>query len=254
MMDKLENWAINAYADDELDAAEQAAVEKELANNPDAQRVLNSIQSQKTSLKRAYDAVLSDPLPPELLRSLQQDEVRPRRQWFAIAASVVMLLTGSAGTYVAMKQFGVGSLQVAEAFNDRAVNAHLVYAVDFKHPVEVGAKESEHLQSWLSKRVGVDFKIPDLSTHGFSFIGGRLLAEDGTPAGLLMYENAGKQRLSIYVAANTGLSSSPMLIEHKGELTACYWVEPDMVYAVVGAQKASVMVPLAETAHEGFDS
>src|SRR5260370_990363 len=38
----------------------------------------------------------------------------------------------------------------------RAARAHLVYSPEVRHPVEVEAKEKDHLAKWLSKRLGVN--------------------------------------------------------------------------------------------------
>jgi anti-sigma factor RsiW len=105
----------------------------------------------------------------------------------------------------------------------------------------------------LSKRMGVKFTIPDLTAKGYTLVGGRLLAEGDKPAGLLMYEDASKQRLAVYIAANDKHTNGAMKIEYRGNLVSCYWVEPDMVYALAGEQPAAEMLTLAQAAHEGFD-
>ncbi len=251
MMNGLENWALNAYADGELDFAERAAVEKQLAENPEARLVLESIQRQKALLHKTYDADLGDTVPHSLTKLIEGGGTRRIGPYAAMAASVALLILGGSGGWIAAQQYPVTAV---ESFSTRAINAHTVYTAEFKHPVEVPASEQEHLQTWLSKRVGTPFKIPDLSSKGYSFIGGRLLAEDGTPAGFLMYEDAAKKRLTMYVAANIGEKPSAMLIEYRGKLMSCYWAELNLVYAIVGEQTAEIMLPIAELAHDGFDS
>ena len=55
------------------------------------------------------------------------------------------------------------------------VSAHQVYAVEVRHPVEVGADEADHLVTWLSRRLGLALAAPDLAGQGFELVGGRLL-------------------------------------------------------------------------------
>ena len=52
------------------------------------------------------------------------------------------------------------------AFAHRAVVAHIVYAPEVRHPVEVGAEQEAHLVAWLSKRIGGSRKDPQLARSG----------------------------------------------------------------------------------------
>ncbi len=255
MFETIESWALHAFADGELEGADRTSVERLLATDHEARRYMESIGSQKSALHRAYDPVLDEALPASLLNAINRNSPNRKSNFAAIAASVAMFIVGSAGGWFANHYVGDNaSFTQSEHFTDRALFAHNVYATDFSHPVEIGQADSKQLRTWLSKRIGTDFNIPDLSSKGYSLIGGRLIAEDGVPAGLLMYESATKERLSIYLAANPDKDHQPMRIEYHGKLMTCYWVEPDLVYALVGTQTAEVMVPLTQLAHEGFDS
>ncbi len=253
MFERFDHWALNAYCDDELDAQERASVEKHLQENADARRVVDHIKRQKQALRNAYAPVLDEEIPAALLAAVKpastQSSYWPK---LAIAASVAMLLLGSAGGWFFAHQ--QGNAMMAALLPDRALNAHEVYAADFKHPVEVAGSDVGHLQTWLSRRIGIEFKIPDLTEKGYSLVGGRLLAEGDKPAGLLMYENGEKQRITIYVAANAAKDESSMRIQYRGKLMSCYWVEPDLVYAVVGERPEDEMIALTQAAHDGFDS
>jgi anti-sigma factor RsiW len=260
MTKSVENWALHAYADGELDAAEQSEIESLIDQNPDARRVVDGVRRQKTALKGAYDTVLSEPVPEVLLRSVSSG----RSQWMgggwkklAIAASVGALIFGLAGGWIGstMWRGPVVSAFEAVAFQDRAINAHIVFASDFSHPVEMGAADKLRFNTWLEKRIGDKFGVPDLTKNGYALIGGRLLGEDGEPAGLLMYEDLKtKQRLSIFFAKGDGKSNTPMQFHYRGNLMACFWAEPDLVYALAGEQSVKVMLPLAEAAHDGFEA
>jgi anti-sigma factor RsiW len=174
-----------------------------------------------------------------------------------MAASVAtLLLGGTVGWFGASWNADqvMSANAFADAFPERALDAHIVFASDIRHPVEVGAADPAHLRTWLEKRVGAEFGVPDLSSKGYTLIGGRLLAEGDKPAGLLMYEDAStKQRLSIYFAKNDRLDNSPMRFSYRGKLMTCFWTEPDLVYALAGEQSKEQMLPLAELAHDGFE-
>ena len=258
MFEIVENWAIHAYADGELDGPERKSVEAMLQQNAEARSYYDAIQRQKAALHKAYDGVLEEPIPAPLLNTISQKPEAGvpwmKMKWsrVAMAASVAMLLLGAAGGWYGAR-YESRAMIIAQ-LPERALDAHEVYAADFKHPVEVAGSDKPHLETWLSKRIGVAFKIPDLNAKGYSLVGGRLLAEGDKPAGLLMYEDANKERLTIYVAANEAKDVSAMHIQYRGKLMSCYWVEADLVYALVGEQPKDEMIALTQAAHEGFDS
>lgn len=250
-MNGLENWAINAYADGELDPVERANIERLLETDADARRVLEGIERQKRALKANYDSVLDEPIPPALLAAVSGQKSRTFAPLAAIAASLVMLTLGAAGGWYTAHE--TGSALVADT-GRRAINAHEVYAVEVKHPVEVAANESEHISKWLSKRIGTAIKIPDLAASGYTFIGGRLLAAEDRPAGQLMYEDINKKRLTVFVAANPGTGEETIHVQEKAGLISCYWAENKLAFAVTGEMSRDAMMKLANEIYDQMDS
>jgi anti-sigma factor RsiW len=246
----LENWALHAYADGELDGSERADVERLLAQSPEARAELEAIKRQKQMIKSSFSDVADEPLPAALLRSTRSS---PRRLWFSpatLAAAIALLAVGAGSGWMASKRANEMS---GSTLAERALSAYEVYAVEVKHPVEVPASEQDHLQTWLSKRVGAPFKAPDLASEGYQLLGGRLLADGARPAGLLVYEDAQKRRMTIFVAANAQKDSSPVELDTKGKLVICYWRDADLVYAFVGEKTPEDMRRLATLAHDKFE-
>ena len=68
------------------------------------------------------------------------------------------------------------------------------------------ADQEAHLVAWLSKRLGTQLKIPQLSGLGFNLVGGRLLPGDQGPVAQFMYQDAQGQRLTLYVRTNRDTS------------------------------------------------
>ena len=81
-----------------------------------------------------------------------------------------------------------------------ALDAHRLYVVEVRHPVEVPGSERAHLQQWLTKRCGWDVRAPELAATGLKLVGGRLLPGPTGPASFLMYESASGERFTIYTA------------------------------------------------------
>ena len=85
-------------------------------------------------------------------------------------------------------------------FTADALDAHRLYVVEVRHPVEVPGSERDHLQQWLTKRCGWDVRAPELAAAGLKLVGGRLLPGPTGPASFFMYESASGERFTIYAA------------------------------------------------------
>jgi anti-sigma factor RsiW len=250
-MKTIETWALHAYADGELDGADRLAIEELLAHDAAARAMLDEIGRQKQALKTVYDPVLREPVPISLAAALRHRGGRGALPYAAMAAGLALLITGGVGGWLAAQQSGSGALV---SIADRALGAHEVYAVEVRHPVEVAAAEKDHLQAWLSKRVGTAFVIPDLSAEGFTLLGGRLLAAGGQPAAQLMYEDAAKKRITIFLTANPGNVEAALRVEERDGLVACYWLDGPLGFAIAGEMDRTRMMQLARIVYERFES
>jgi anti-sigma factor RsiW len=250
MFEVVENWALHAFADGELEGEERKAMEKLLAENDEARKALSAINYQKSELRKAFGSLVDEPVPFSLLAAIQGRSGRRFLPFAAMAASVALVLIGSAGGWYAAQHSE--SIQAA-SLERRALIAHEVFSVEVKHPYEVAAAEQDHLQKWLSKRVGAEVKIPDLNSEGFSLLGGRLLAGENSPAGQLMYETADKQRLTVFISANEDGKNEALRLEEHGNLITCYWRDGKLAMAVTGEMAKDDMIALAKNIYEQMD-
>ncbi len=246
----VENWALHAFADGELEGEERSAMERLLVENDEARKALVAINYQKSELRRAFGGVVDEAVPLSLIATAQGRGGRGFLPYAAMAASVVLVVMGAAGGWYSAQHSE--SVQTAELAH-RALVAHEVYSVDVRHPVEVAAAEQDHLQAWLSKRVGTAIKIPNLDAEGFSLLGGRLVTAGDNPAGQLMYETADKQRLTIFIASNTENKDSALRLVENGKLITCYWSDKKLAMAVTGDMAKDEMMVLAKNIYEQMD-
>jgi anti-sigma factor RsiW len=251
MFDTVENWALHAYFDGELEGEEKRAVEALLARDEAARKALASFAAQKNELHRAYDAVLDEPVSAQILAAAR-GHGRPNLRWLAgIAAALALVVLGSG--------LGIGIAghldQVQQAsLATRALVAYQTYAPEVRHPVEVAASEQDHLRAWLSKRIGAEIKIPDLQQAGYTLLGGRLLAEDENPAGQLMYEDANKKRLTIYLTANTGAKDQALVLADSSGVVTCYWRDGALAMAISADMPHDAMMDLAKDIYEQMEA
>jgi anti-sigma factor RsiW len=251
MINAVENWALHAFADGELEAEEHMAVEKLLAKSDDSRKELNAIRFQKSELHKVYDAVLLEDVPAFLTKTAKTAGGRSALPYATMAASLALVLIGAASGWFAAQNSE--TLQAA-SLERRALIAHEVFSVEVKHPYEIAAADQEHLQKWLSKRVGGEFKIPNLNNSGYMLLGGRLLAGENSPAGQLMYEAANKQRLTVFISANEDGKDEALRLEEHGSLVTCYWRDGKLAMAVTSEMPKDAMMVLARDIYDQMDA
>ncbi len=250
-MEHMEDWALHAYADNELSPEQRAEVEALLAQDTAAARKVEDWRRQRQLLKSAYGGVLDEPVPTHLAATLRRADPSHLRPYLAVAAAILLLLLGGLAGW--MLKGETTPVLVAD-LGRQALDAHAVYAVEVRHPVEVRADDEAHLQAWLSKRVGAPFAVPDLTAEGYTLLGGRLLAGEDGPAGLLMYENAKGQRLSVLLSAPGTERDTALQVEQRGQLTACTWQDGRLAVAVAGEMAREPMMTLAKAVYEKLES
>ena len=79
-----------------------------------------------------------------------------------------------------------------------------------RHPVVVPGDERQHMTQWLTKRLGYQQRVPDLSAIGLKLVGARLLPGPTGAAAFYMYEGANGERYTLYCSkVPAGDSASP---------------------------------------------
>lgn len=248
---KFNEWALHAYVDNEISCEQRSEIEAMLQGDPDAARLVDDWRHQREVLKQTYDGVLLEPLPASLTATLNRGGRPAWRPYLAMAAAVALVMLGGVAGWFAALQ----SMQAqARSFAERAIVAHEIYAVEVRHPVEVTAAEKDHLQAWLSKRVGVSFTAPDLTTHGYQLLGGRLAMADDRPAAQLMYEDKNRNRITIFLASLPDDRETSVHVEQKGKLVACYWRDGHLAFAVAGEIELEPMMKLTNEIYDQFET
>src|ERR1700754_538464 len=163
---------LHAYVDNELPAERRADVEAWLAAHPDDAERVRSWLSMADALHARYDSVADEAVP----RRLEIERlVRQPRRWIygAVAATLAAFVVGGGVGWMAR---GAGAASsTMQSFTMDALDAHRLYVVEVRHPVEVPGSEAAHLQQWLTKRCGWIVRAPELTGSGLKLVGGRLL-------------------------------------------------------------------------------
>lgn len=231
---------LQAYVDNQLDPGRRAAVDRYLSQRPDEADRIATYRKQRAILRSAIRTIGERPLAKLQLARLAERPVhqRVRVRWRLAAALAAGVALGATGDWWLHSRPAVSdrtALAVA-ALERQAFATHAVYSTDRQHPVEVSAAEQDHLKHWLSIRLKRSFALPDLSMLGYQLLGGRLLAtERGSPAALLMYEDAEKHRITVLLRPMSRNLQTPRFDMTQGPVNGCGWIENGLGYGLVGA-------------------
>jgi anti-sigma factor RsiW len=242
---------LHAYVDGELPADRQAAVESWLAAHPEDAARVSAWRAQADAIKARYAAVALEPIPPRLdlarLRRLERRWIRP-----AAAAVLAAFLIGGALGWFGREVLDSGAA-LAKTVTSDAIDAHQLYVVEVRHPVEVPGAEAAHLVQWLSKRLGYDVRAPDLGSIGLKLVGGRLLPGPNGAAGFLMYEGPSGERFTLY-SSRWDAPETALHYRVAGQVAAFYWVDDKKAYVMSGPADRERLLKVAQSAYDQLES
>lgn len=238
---------LHAYTDGRLDAAERMRVANWLAERPELHEQVSAWREQTTLLHNRYDAVLQEAVPSRLTDAARNtpysavSRIAAVFAWLAIGGIVGFVARGTIG--------GTGSPELVTLPHAAAV-AHVVYAPEVRHPVEVTADQEQHLVTWLSKRLGTSVKAPSLHNEGFDLVGGRLLPGESGPVAQFMYQDMRGQRLTLYVCANAASNrETAFRFAQEGKVGVFYWLDGKLGYALSGELAKPDLVRVADSVY-----
>ena len=202
-------------------------------------------------LKKHFDPVATEPIPARMYLR--------RPAWMRYAHAFVLVGLGVAiGLGIAQLRAtpapAPAAVAAAAPLAVRAARAHAVYAPEVRHPVEVDAKEQEHLVRWLSKRLGIQLKVPVLAAEGFELLGGRLLPGSDGPVAHFMYQDGAGKRLTLYVTRPGRADTlTAFRFAQEGPVSVFYWIDKDCGYALSGELDKGTLARLAAQVYKQLE-
>ena len=207
---------------------------------------------QNALLRRQFDPVLTEPIPARMYLK--------RPAWLDYARAAMLVAVGVAIGLAApflhtpAPSASASASAAAPTLPVRAARAHLVYSPEVRHPVEVDAKEKDHLVKWLSKRLGTELKVPILAHEGFELLGGRLLPGNDGPVAQLMYQEASGKRLTLYVTRpRKGENVTVFRFAQEGPVSVFYWVDHECGYALSGEVDKPTLARVASSVYKQLE-
>jgi anti-sigma factor RsiW len=246
---------VHARVDGRLPPERAAAVDAYLAAHPEAQARVSQFAEQRQALRAAFAEQAGGPIPARLrvAHLLEERQRRRYRQLAQVAAALCLLVLGGVVGWVARDVTAplVSSTPGAAArmITADAIAAHRTFSVEVRHPVEVDSGQEAHLVQWLSKRLGRQLVVPNLTIVGFRLMGGRLLPAEEGPAAQFMYENGNAERLTLYLRVGIG-GETAFRYHEEGGVGAFYWADEGFGYAIAAKADRDLLLRIAEIVYQ----
>lgn len=239
---------LHAYVDGQLPPVRRREVEEYLSAHPEAAIAADDYRRLNEALRGLHTDALEEPLPAQLAMAPP-----PRRRVWKVAAVAGWMSLGALlgwGAQPLTDTLTAPSRAMERELVRPAAFAHVVYAPEMRHPVEVAAADEAHLVAWLSSRLHTTIRAPDLSALGYVLVGGRLLPSTNRMAAQFMYQGPDGKRVTLYArrGAWDGQSASFRFAREDG-VGVFYWISGDLGYALVGELERGELLTLSEAVH-----
>jgi anti-sigma factor RsiW len=243
---QIQEEELHAFVDGQLPKERCRAVLAYLGHYPHEIVRLAAYATQKEELRRQFEAIevpSASATTAELERALAgRLSGSCYREWLRRVAAIAGLVVIGWWSNTFYQQ------HLAERLPDvvvEAAQAHQIFGGDVRRPVELTAAASADMVAWFSSRLGEHVEIPSLGTAGLRLVGGRLLAGDEGPVAQLIYEHEDGHRLTLGVSAEPADSGAEIEVVTFEGLTAGYWLEGALTYALVGKTSEAQLVAIA---------
>lgn len=241
---------LHAYVDNELPAERRSAVEAWLSAHPDDAARVAAWQAQADAIRARYGAIADQPTGA---RFNLDRMTRNRRSWGAAAAAAILIAFAFGGVAGWMARGASAAVPSGvPSLTAEAQDAHKLYVVEVRHPVEVPAAERDHLVRWLSKRLDYQLRAPDLDSIGLKLVGGRLLPGPSGPSAFFMYESPSGERYTIY-CTRAQIPETALRYQASDRIASVYWVDHGIGYAISGPPERSRLMKVAQAAYDQIE-
>ena len=182
---------VHAYLDDELDAAQSAAMARHLqdcaacAASYEVHEKLRKSLAQPGLYQRAPDALRKQwnapPPPVPALAASSRSRRAPLAYAMAAGFAAALLLTSPAWIGALRPRGAESHPVVAEA-----ISSH-IRSLQAQHLMDVVSTDQHTVKPWFEGKLDFSPRVKDLASKGFPLLGGRLDALDGRSVAVLIY-------------------------------------------------------------------
>lgn len=243
---------LHAYVDGALADARREEVEAYLDGNPLIAQRFGHFARQRESLRAALGPIADEPIPPQLNPAHLVAVRRSYRPLWSAAAACLLVALGGAGGWTLRGMGGDRDAGIA-ALADEASYSYAVFGSDPVRAVEVSAADRGELVRWLENRLARQVHVPDLAKAGYGLLGGRVVATQNGPAGMLIYDDRAGRRIAILMRPMIKQDQNARMAQgRRGGVIGYSWADSGMGYSLVGTEGPRQLHPIADEARRQF--
>lgn len=137
--------------------------------------------------------------------------------------------------------------------NSQAVNVIAPQAVQLNHNGQNDSQPASQPLNWLTQKIALETKAPDLSSQGFSLVDRKLVTYEGQKSVQLLYRNAAGKELSLYMKARWQPQPPVFQYQNNDGSASVVWEDGPLLYALAGADlERDLGVSLAQTVRQAM--
>jgi anti-sigma factor RsiW len=223
---------LEAWMDEELGAAEAAALEQHIAGCAECADAAARLRGQKAGIREVapyYQAPAA--LRGSVRAALRRSAGEERRGWgwVAIAASILLALS-IGGNVVQLRPHGASNV-LAESVLDDHLRSLLA-----THLVDVPSSDQHTVKPWFAGKLDFSPVVKDLAAEGIPLQGGRLEYIAGRPVAALVYRR--RQHVINLFTWPAGAAAEPETRVTRNGYHLLHWTEGGMTYWAVSDASA----------------
>ena len=248
----MDDDALHALIDGELDAEHARLVEARINADPTLARRVEKFLDDKKMLKTAFGPLIERPVPEAWL-ALARGEISPpsatvRWQRWQVQASV-------AAAFLLVVFAGIGYVSVQPAASHDVVQVALDARQEAVQPAKTFAVAADEntgrFAAMLSETTALKVKTPDLQRMGYQLASIRFYGAGATKrAAELVYHDRGGRIFTVYLQRSDGAVRTDQF--NRNGLRVCVWQDDQLAMVLAGHVTAAEMQRLASLSYTGL--
>lgn len=251
-MHSMDDGALQAFIDGELDAEHARQVEARINADPALAQRVAAFRNDKKMLKTAFGPLIDRPIPDAWL-ALARGETPPQpaithgHRWQVVASiAAALLLVVFAGIgYVSLQgRNSQDVVQVALDARQETVRPANTYAV-------AANENTSRFGAMLSETTALKVKTPDLGRMGYRLASVRIYGDvPAKRAAELVYHDRSGRVFTVYLRRSDGKARFDQF--NRNGLRVCVWQDDQLAMVMVGNVTAPQMQRLASLSYTGL--
>ena len=238
---------MQAYLDDELDAAAAVQVSSHLLTCAGCSAAFEELLALRTVIERHGTHYRAPAQLQQRIRASLRDEKPKRRalsSWPWVWINLAVAAASSAAFAVTLALY-LAQPSSGDRLNEEIVASHFRSLMS-DHLADVASSDQHTVKPWFGGKLDFSPPVYDLGHRGFALLGGRLDYVAGRPVAAMAYLH-GKHVLNLYVWPAHGARDAGLYATSLQGFQLLSWTQRSMHFVAISDMNAHDLTEFAET-------